>query len=449
MKERMNQRVEYYIKKLQNKAEYSDILNRSGAESADEQIYAVAFIPMLMEYVKWVLTEASKSGKKRLYFLARDGYQMYVMAKSLVAKLGMDIDCRYLNVSRYAIRIPQYHLLGEGCLEYICSGGIDVTFEKVMKRAGLTDEEAMEVAKLCGRDESYKDIINYGEVLKLREVLGKIPEFMTYIDAHSRDAYANAISYLKQEGLMDDVSYGLVDSGWVGTLQKSIEHLVQTVNPKVSVTGYYFGMYELPKGMSSDKYNAFYFSPKSGIKKKVYFSNCLYEAVFTSPEGMTIGYEEKEGKYVPVYDLVSNPNEVRINRYIEMIRRFMETYVKDEFAYNEAASKKLVRQITYRLMGNPSMEEAKLFGGFLFCDDVLEKSMQKVAVELTDEEVKNLRFVNKLLIMKGKKTGVIRDSAWIEGTIVRNGNKVRGNLWHARMYKYIVYIRKRLQQGVF
>ena len=34
-------------------------------------------------------------------------------------------------------------------------------------------------------------------------------------------------------------------------------------------------------------------------------------------------------------------------------------------------------------------------------------------------------------------------------TIVRNGDKVRGNLWHARMYKYIVYIRKRLQQGVF
>ena len=445
----MDQRVEYYIKKLQNRSEYSDILSRSGAESADEQIYAVAFIPMLTEYVKWVLNEASKSGKKKLYFLARDGYQMYVLAKALVAKLGMDIDCRYLNVSRYAIRLPQYHLLGEGCLEYICIGGIDVTFEKVMKRAGLTDEEAMEVAKLCGRDKSYREIINYDEVLRLREILGKIPEFMTCIDAHSRDAYSNAISYLKQEGLMDEVPYSLVDSGWVGTLQKSIEHLVQTVNPKVSVTGYYFGMYELPRGMAKEKYNAFYFSPKKGIKKKVYFSNCLYEAVFTSPEGMTIGYEKKDDRFVPVYDLVSNPNEVRINRYVEMIAQFVESYVDGGKPYNEAHSKKLVRQIAYRLMGNPSMEEAELFGGLLFCDDVLEKSMQKVAAELTDEEVKNLRFINKLLIMKGKKSGVIRDSAWIEGTIVSNGKKVRGNLWHARMYKYMVYIRKRLQQGVF
>ena len=164
---------------------------------------------------------------------------------------------------------------------------------------------------------------------------------------------------------------------------------------------------------------------------------------------MTIGYEKKDDRYVPVYDLVSNPNETRINRYIEMIRRFMENYEDGGVSYNEAHSKKLVRQIAYRLMGNPSMEEAELFGGLLFCDDVLEESMQKVAAELTDEEVKNLRFINKLLIMKGKKSGVIRDSAWIEGTIVRNGKKVRGNLWHARMYKYMVYIRKRLQQGVF
>ena len=170
---------------------------------------------------------------------------------------------------------------------------------------------------------------------------------------------------------MDEVPYSLVDSGWVGTLQKSIEHLVQTVNPKVSVTGYYFGMYELPRGMAKEKYNAFYFSPKKGIKKKVYFSNCLYEAVFTSPEGMTIGYEKKDDRFVPVYDLVSNPNEVRINRYVEMIVQFMESYVDGGKPYNEAHSKKLVRQIAYRLMGNPSMEEAELFGGLLFCDDAL------------------------------------------------------------------------------
>ena len=78
-----------------------------------------------------------------------------------------------------------------------------------MKRAGLTDEEAMQVAKLCGRDENYRDIINYGEVLKLKEILGKIPEFMKYVDSHSKDAYANAINYLEQEGLMEDIKLRL------------------------------------------------------------------------------------------------------------------------------------------------------------------------------------------------------------------------------------------------
>ena len=36
---------------------------------------------------------------------------------------------------------------------------------------------------------------------------------MIYI--HSRDAYANAFGYLKQEGLLDSVRYAVVDSGWV------------------------------------------------------------------------------------------------------------------------------------------------------------------------------------------------------------------------------------------
>ena len=76
-----------------------------------------------------------------LYFLARDGYQMYLAARQLCKQYDLDIECRYLKVSRYAVRVPEYHLLGERCLERICVGGIDVTFEKIMQRAALTDKE--------------------------------------------------------------------------------------------------------------------------------------------------------------------------------------------------------------------------------------------------------------------------------------------------------------------
>lgn len=140
---------------------------------SEKEIYERVLAPTLYEFVLWVLQEALPSGKKRLYFLARDGYQMYLAARQLCKQYDLDIECRYLKVSRYAVRVPEYHLLGERCLERICVGGIDVTFEKIMQRAALTDKEAEEIAALAGYTENYRKVINYHEVMQLKDCLKK------------------------------------------------------------------------------------------------------------------------------------------------------------------------------------------------------------------------------------------------------------------------------------
>ena len=50
---------------------------------SEKEIYERVLAPTLYEFVVWVLQEALQSGKKRLYFLARDGYQMYLAAQQL------------------------------------------------------------------------------------------------------------------------------------------------------------------------------------------------------------------------------------------------------------------------------------------------------------------------------------------------------------------------------
>lgn len=140
---------------------------------SEKEIYKRVLAPTLYEFVVWVLQKALQSGKKRLYFLARDGYQMYLAARHLCKQYDLDIECRYLKVSRYAVRVPEYHLLGERCLERICVGGINVTFEKIMQRAALTDKEAEEIAALAGYTENYRKVINYHEVMQLKDCLKK------------------------------------------------------------------------------------------------------------------------------------------------------------------------------------------------------------------------------------------------------------------------------------
>lgn len=439
---------------------------------SEKEIYERVLAPTLYEFVLWVLQEALQSEKKRLYFLARDGYQMYLAARKLCKQYDLDIECRYLKVSRYAVRVPEYHLLGERCLERICVGGIDVTFEKIMQRAALTDKEAQEIAALAGYTENYRKVINYHEVMQLKDRLKKIPLLFHYIDSHSKEAYGTAIGYLTQEGLLEPVSYALVDSGWIGTIQQSIEHLLCQKQPDRKLEGYYFGLYEIPEVERRENYHSFYFTPWGEIKRKVHFSNSLFEAVFSAPEGMTLSYRTEGEKdkiiYVPVTDSRENLNRERISRYICWLEEFLKHQGMQVKTGSDSSTsgklteqnwknlpepdRKLVEQLLSQFMGNPTQFEAEAYGSLLFSDDVREDNNQKVSADFSEQEIKNHHLLNRLLIMTGVRKKVLHESAWIEGSIATCGTlnergRVR-NRWHAVFYKYVIYLRKWLKQNL-
>lgn len=448
-----DQRSQFYKNKFYELFEDNETVehlkNVVSGYSIEEELYFYAMIPVLIEFVKWVLNDAVASGKKRLYFLARDGFQMYVVAKELVRKLELNLDCRYLSVSRYSMRIPEYHLLKEKSLDYICTGGIDVTFEKVCKRAGLNQKEVENVAIECGWLKEIHRVLNYQEVIKLKEVLKNSKSFMEKMYAYSEDAYPAAIGYLEQEGMLEQISYALVDSGWVGTLQQTIQHLLQSKNPRIEIDGYYFGMYDYPKQVDRKKYHTYYFSPREEIRRKVFFSNCLFESVFSAPEGMALSYLKNEKVYIPQFDLHENPNSKMIRKNEQILKDFLKVYQIKKLPDAEEIlkGKKRVEKILKEFMGFPTELEVNVFGNILFSDDVLEEKLQKVSAQLSQEEIKKQRFFSKLMIMAGIKKESIHESAWIEGSIVKNKFKIKENIRHAHLYKYFIYIRKALRQG--
>lgn len=416
-----------------------------------DAIYDVVFAPVLLSFVEWVLEEAQSRGIKRLYFLARDGYQMYQAANALCKAGIADIECRYLYGSRYAWRMPLFALEGDACLEMICRGGIDVTFEKVMKRGGLTDEEALTVAEELGHKECYREVLSYQDVMRLKHPLKESKYFLSYVYAHSREAYKETLGYFLQEGLFDSTKYAIVDSGWTGSMQQTLQRLLRQGGAENELGGFYFGMYEYPQEAETERYHTFYFSPTEGIVRKVYFSNCLYEAVFSAPHGMTVAYREEDGRYIPVFGNEYSLNQDDMERVIARLERFLAVYVsvRATGALRKSGTeekKRLVYQLLKNFMGRPEKEEAETYGTLLFSDDVTEDYTQEVAVTLTPEEIKNQRFFNKARIMLGLKKGDLHDSAWLEGSIVRNGDGVKKERRHAVLYKYVLYIRKALKR---
>lgn len=408
----------------------------------EEKEYLLVWAPALIEYVNWVIKDAAGKGIKRLYFLSRDAYPMYLVAAKLTEQLGIDIDCRYIKVSRYSLRIPEYHLLGEKCLDRIFISGIDVSFRKILRRAKLTDTEIEEICKEINYTEEIDNVLNRKEILDLKEQFRKKSSLIfKYIDRHSKEAYQNCLGYLKQEGMLEEISWAVVDSGWVGTIQKSIQNILATEAVGIRVRGYYFGLYEMPDDITNCTYTAYYFEPKWKIKRKMNFSNCLYEVIYTEAVPMIKGYEKCGEEYRPVYSKTQNPNRKEIQKNTELLLELLEEYLSRgslELNRFQPICEKLYR----RVMGDPTKWEARYYGGFLFSDDICDENIKKTANELTQKEIKDLGVISKLLIMTGISKKVIHESAWIEGSIVNLDKNIKANLRRAKRAKYLTYLRQ-------
>lgn len=434
-------------------------------QDAFEMVNTYVLAPALNAYVLWVLKEAMASGKKRLYFLARDGYLMYRTAQVYCRTFQLPVECCYLCCSRYSIRIPMFHMDMEEAMDYICRGGIDVTMKKILNRAGLTSREQSEILDQIGMKDRQDVIIPYAQIPDIRKKLEACESFGQSVVRHSKEALPDLAGYLKQEGLTDDVPYALVDSGWVGSMQKVLGRMIGSLCGKeIRLEGYYWGLYELPEGVRAEDYHCYYFSPGSNMREKVYFSNCLFEGVFSAPHGMTLRYRNEDGYYRPVYADITEEHRKFMNGIEELILlytgkkaavlqtqmgktqtgakeyRSLEEYLSQmDIEQNHQTTHKLLRTF----MGEPTKKEAEVFGRLQFSDDVLEESGQEIAAPLSQQELADNHVGNKILTMLGIKKGHVKESAWYEGSAVRGGRDVEKHLRRYAGYKYLLYLRKK------
>lgn len=94
---------------------------------------------------------------------------MYLVAKKMVEYLHIPIEICYLRVSRYALRIPEYHLLGDACLDRIFLSGIDISFYQILNRAALREEEMIAVCREINYQRPLHATLNRKEIFNLRE----------------------------------------------------------------------------------------------------------------------------------------------------------------------------------------------------------------------------------------------------------------------------------------
>ena len=260
----------------------------------------------------------------------------------------------------------------------------------------------------------------------------------------SKKFYEDVTNYFDYVGLSDNTDYAIVDSGWLGTTARSIGNIISYMTgSKRNIKGYYFGIYELPKGGNKTNYKEYYLHPGRDINRKTKFSICLFETIFSSSEGMTMGYRNIEDRCVAVLSEKGNPNHKLQARNMELLKMY------EGFLEAGDLSIRQVEKLLSLFMGNPTKNEAKIFGGLQFCDDVLELQLQNVAAKWDINELKKQTFFRKISIKFFKSDSKLHESGWPEGSIVNlvgTGLRSKWSLFNERLYKRGMYVRKAIKK---
>lgn len=380
--------------------------------------------PVFLLFVYWLLIEAKKDNVKTLYFLARDGQILMRVAAIVAKQLGFSIEMKYLYVSRQSLLAPSFIDFTAAEIDWILHKDPVLTITLVGKRLSVDFDDFVALIQNAGFPRIKPDADITPELkMQLRKILLNDKDVRLFLDRNFVELRKRVLGYFRQQGLCTQSNWAVVDSGWNGRLQNSIQVILQDAGCLYETRGYYFGLFD-QHGLHGLK-KGFLFSPMN----LAYIKWCrpftfIFEMMSSAPHGTTLGYEKTDkGECKPVLDSSGNG---RMAVEIAALRAGVFDYVNaleyDHLNYNEA----LFRQKSFGLLKkfylNPSRLDAEAFGAMTYSNDQTDCSRFELAPVMTLKDCG--MFALKML---GQTK--YAQTFWLNGSRARSRWYVKPLLW--------------------
>ena len=273
---------------------------RSGHPAAHD--FVSEFLgPVVLTFAAWAVTQARADGRSRLYFLSRDCYLLHRVAEMLAPSLG-GMDCRYLQVSRHALRLPSVSELSISGMPWITTSWETPLLDRILAKLEIDvskiDGSLRHLLSTDGGDgilRSTGDWDRFWALLNHDRIRTQLQDQI----AHRRRA---AMAYFSSQGLMDEtMPWALVDLGWYLTCQTALGHLLGFKKPGPSICGYYLGLKSdrNPPAESGSALGLFYELAPDKVgrispSEVFYYTTILEHLIGCAPHG-TVRYYELDG----------------------------------------------------------------------------------------------------------------------------------------------------------
>ena len=388
--------------------------------------------PVLTAFVLWTLQTAHAHGIKRLYFIARDGQILYQIAQKLIGRLGLDIDLRYLYGSRHAWFLPSLSDLTSHDVDWLTMRHSYLSLRVIANRTGMDADYLRErfASQTNAPVELDQDISRFDrevkELLSTPEVKARILEGA----ARKRPLVAG---YLRQEGLLDDVPFSIVDLGWRGTLQRAVTKVIDSVSSRERVIyGMYFGvdLLEADRVCENNIMLSYSFATHDSIPAHWRIKDIL-EFMASGDHGLVLGYEHDRGSYVPHLKEKGNGDvETWGLRDLQRgIQGFVDSLLAqkdfDVTGWDVEHFRRVVHGMFEGLVNHTTTREAEIIGRYPYKRDSFETFVEEYAPRF------NLPHAFEHLMHPERQV-----SSWMKVTYLRSSLAVRV-LLRAQQYGHI------------
>lgn len=338
------------------------------------------FGPFLYGFTLWLKKQLQSNSFDKVFFFSRDGYMMKKAFDSI--NDTSNIDSRYIYFSRRSI---------SKTLLYRCSTYDDslryLTWHRFYSLSewlayyGFGKKDRVEIADTyelnLSKEYTFSELKSSIELRELYECL------KVRIDENSKKQEMVLCQYLQQNGVSGRCA--IVDIGWHGSMQSSLEQLIELHNWDVEFSGFYVGISPL-KQLKGKVYGYLYEPDNLKMRKSLLCFFGGYEKFFQSCEGSTFAYEATNDGIVPILTEYEYEDQVFID-CIQSLQEGALEFVINEYRQNKSYNslQKLAIPLV-RFGKNPPLWGVRLFSFFYNTDGeknyfVSQKSLVKYSLK--------------------------------------------------------------------
>lgn len=384
---------------------------------------AMVTAPILYGFVDDTLKKAAARGIKTLYFSGRGGRILLEIAEIVNETGNWNLNLRLLHCSGPSLLPAGIIWTNTEIYDWLFDRFPRSTFRDVAKRLRLDAEELS-----CAFPAEVREILPDFNVILDKEALDLLKKHLcktiavrALIEGRAKRLRELFLDYLKQEGVFDDETVGVVDIGWEGLVQNTFFKIAASRKPGFKMLGFSFiASPDEHHGYSHANVRENYIETiLPGTESDPAFLADFMETLCCPNHGTTVDYEKTKGeKIVPVFGENVFVAPLNIREYHDALLWWTKEYanLEKQLPGLPFPPKAILRKLLSNC-SDPHPDVAEAFGS-------LELSGQQNSRDI--RELAPVLGVCDVLRYYLTKDGSQKVSRWMSGSLARSPRFVQG-----------------------